>query len=59
MSVLFEGVDVMFIGIDEVQINGYELDSHSLLPLWPQLFCLLRSGCSEMDIDVFADDILR
>lgn len=49
----------MFIGIDEVQINGYELDSHSLLPLWPQLFCLLRSGCSEMDIDVFADDILR
>lgn len=36
-----------------------ELDSHSLLPIWPQLYCLLRSGCSEAELNMFADDILR
>ncbi len=42
-----------------MKMNGIELDSHGLLPIWPQLYCLLRSGCSEMELDVFADDILR
>ena len=39
-----------------MKMNGIELDSHGLLPIWPQLYCLLRSGCSEMELDVFADD---
>ena len=42
-----------------MKMNGIELDSHGLLPIWPQLYCLLRSGCSEMELDVFADDIMR
>ena len=42
-----------------MKMNGIELDSHGLLPIWPQLYCLLRIGCSEMELDVFADDILR
>ena len=59
VSVLFEGVDVRVVFGDEVKMNGFELDSHGLLPIWPQLYCLLRSGCSEMELNVFADDILR
>ena len=39
-----------------MKMNGIELDSHGLLPIWPQLYCLLRSG---LELDVFADDILR
>ena len=35
------------------------MDSQSLTPLWPQLFCLLRAGADLQDIDAFADDILR
>ena len=44
-----------------LQKAGLDLDSQSLTPLWPQLFCLLRAGAGAdlQDIDAFADDILR
>ena len=42
-----------------LQKAGLDLDSQSLTPLWPQLFCLLRAGADLRDIDVFANDILR
>ena len=42
-----------------LQKAGLDLDSQSLTPLWPQLFCLLRAGADLEDIDAFADDILR
>lgn len=49
-------VQVLFDGRDKA---GLDLDSQSLTPLWPQLFCLLRAGADLQDIDAFADDILR
>lgn len=59
VRVLCDGKDVLPPSLPHAQLNGYELDSASGLPLWMLLFYLLRCGCAVEDIEFFKADILR